>query len=236
MNTINKMKLILFLFTFITNDLAAQNNNLFYKADSLFELKKYVDAKNLYENFFFEKEIYSNSMLLKMAFIEEGLENYDKALIFLSYHYNETFDDETLEKIISIAEKNELLGFEQNDITYFKNYYKKNKSSINSILILLLILYFIFGVYKTSQNFVPFILFFLIVLLILNQNILKIEGIISKDKTFIMNGPSPGSDIYDIINKGSKVIISNDNSIWYEINIDGGKKYIRKKNVMLIKN
>ena len=67
-----------------------------------------------------------------MSFIEEGLENYEKVLLFLSYHYNETFDDETQRKINTIAEKNELSGFEQNDMVYFKNlnlYYKNFKLS-----------------------------------------------------------------------------------------------------------
>ena len=44
MNTMNKIKLLPLIVTFIITDLVAQNENLIHKGDSLFEIKNYVDA------------------------------------------------------------------------------------------------------------------------------------------------------------------------------------------------
>ena len=236
-------KLVLLILIFITNNSVAQNSKLLFQADSLFEKKKYIDAKNIYEKLFFVEQTYSNKMLLKMSFIEEGLENYEKVLLFLSYHYNETFDDETQRKINTIAEKNELSGFEQNDMVYFKNLYKKNKNAIYILLLLIISIFLITNMkvhYSKKifamQNSFLFFLLCVFTLFILNFNFLKKEGIISSENTFIMNGPSSGSDIYEVLKKGSKVLILDEKNIWYELHRNGKKKYVRKKNVYVINN
>ena len=38
-----------------------------------------------------------------------------------------------------------------------------------------------------------------------NRLLTKKQGIIDQDNTYIMNGPSSGSDVYSIIKKGIKV-------------------------------
>ena len=73
-----------------------------------------------------------------------------------------------------------------------------------------------------------------LVLAIMNLNLIKKEGIIFQDNTYIMNGPSSGSDVYSIINKGNKLKVSSESSIWYEVIFENKKKYIRKKNIFLI--
>ena len=86
MNTIIKTKVLIFFLIFFTINIFANEKYLLNKGDSLFKLKKYVDAKKLYENLFYEKNYFSDAMLLKLSFIEEGIGNYDKALIYLSKH------------------------------------------------------------------------------------------------------------------------------------------------------
>ena len=60
------------------------------------------------------------------------------------------------------------------------------------------------------------------------------KGIISKNNTFIMYNPSSGSDVYNKINKGEKVEITGQTDVWYEIKIDKERRYIRKKNLLMI--
>jgi len=234
MNTIIKTKIFIFFLLFVSSNIFAIDKNLLNKGDSLFKLKKYVGAKKLYENLFYEKNYFSDAMLLKLSFIEEGIGNYDKALIYLSKHYNETHDKETLIKIKSIAKKNELIGFEQSDLSLILNFYDKNIYLIHSLLVLFLLLYIIIGKKESITSLTRFIIISILIMIVMNLNITKKEGIISKDETYIMNGPSSGSDVYSIINKGNKLKISNDNSIWYEVIIENKKKYIRKKNISLI--
>ena len=173
-------------------------------------------------------------MLLKLSFIEEGIGNYEKALIYLSKHYYQTHNKETSTKIKSIAKKNELIGFEQNDLSLILNAYNKNIYLIHSILVIILVLYLIIGGKKDINYHIRFMIISVLVLAIMNFNLTKKQGIIDQDNTYIMNGPSSGSDVYSIIKKGNKLKISKEYSIWYEVIFENKKKYIRKKNISLI--
>ncbi len=234
MNSIIKTRILIFSLILVTTNILANEKYLLNEGDSLFKLRKYVDAKKIYENLYYEKNYFSNAMLLKLSFIEEGIGNYEKALIYLSKHYYQTHNKETLTKIKSIAKKNELIGFEQNDLSLILNAYNKNIYLIHSLLVVILVLYLIIGGKKDISYHIKFMIISLLVLAIMNFNLTKKQGIVDQDNTYIMNGPSSGSDVYSIIKKGNKLKISKEYSIWYEVIFENKKKYIRKKNISLI--
>ena len=60
------------------------------------------------------------------------------------------------------------------------------------------------------------------------------EGIILNENTFIMNNPSSGSDVYQIIKKGEKIKIISESEVWYVVELENQRKYIRKKNILKI--
>ena len=234
MNSIIKTRILIFFLLFVTTNILANEKYLLNEGDSLFQLRKYVDAKKIYENLYYEKNYFSDAMLLKLSFIEEGIGNYEKALIYLSKHYYQTHNKETSTKIKSIAKKNELIGFEQNDLSLILNAYNKNIYLIHSILVIILVLYLIIGEKKDISYHIRFMIISVLVLAIMNFNLTKKQGIVDQDNTYIMNGPSSGSDVYSIIKKGNKLKISKEYSIWYEVIFENKKKYIRKKNISLI--
>ena len=234
MNSIIKTRILIFFLIFVTTNILANEKYLLNRGDSLFKLRKYVDAKKIYENLYYEKNYFSDAMLLKLSFIEEGIGNYEKALIYLSKHYYQTHNKETSTKIKSIAKKNELIGFEQNDLSLILNAYNKNIYLIHSILVIILVLYLIIGGKKDINYHIRFMIISVLVLAIMNFNLTKKQGIVDQDNTYIMNGPSSGSDVYSIIKKGNKLKISKEYSIWYEVIFENKKKYIRKKNISLI--
>ena len=234
MNSIIKTRILIFFLIFVTTNILANEKYLLNEGDSLFKLRKYVDAKKIYENLYYEKNYFSDAMLLKLSFIEEGIGNYEKALIYLSKHYYQTHNKETSTKIKSIAKKNELIGFEQNDLSLILNAYNKNIYLIHSILVIILVLYLIIGEKKDINYHIRFMIISVLVLAIMNFNLTKKQGIVDQDNTYIMNGPSSGSDVYSIIKKGNKLKISKEYSIWYEVIFENKKKYIRKKNISLI--
>jgi len=234
MNSIIKTRILIFFLIFVSTNILANEKYLLNEGDSLFKLRKYVDAKKIYENLYYEKNYFSDAMLLKLSFIEEGIGNYEKALIYLSKHYYQTHNKETSTKIKSIAKKNELIGFEQNDLSLILNAYNKNIYLIHSILVIILVLYLIIGGKKDINYHIRFMIISVLVLAIMNFNLTKKQGIVDQDNTYIMNGPSSGSDVYSIIKKGNKLKISKEYSIWYEVIFENKKKYIRKKNISLI--
>ena len=209
------------------------------KADSLFNLKRYSESKILYDSIFYKENKYSNSMLLKMATIEESLDNYEKSIYYLELFQKNKNENKALDKINDIVDDKNLNGFENSDKKIFINIYKKYRSNILALLLTLISIIFIVNLVRYfRKNVINFILPFFYISSVLSLLIINIkppsDAIVFKDYTFIMKEPSSGSDLYSILNKGDKLIVSKDLEVWYEIILDGKKRYVRKKNVRLI--
>ena len=209
------------------------------KADSLFNLKRYSESKILYDSIFYKENKYSNSMLLKMATIEESLDNYEKSIYYLELFQKNKNENKVLDKINDIVDDKNLNGFENSDKKIFINIYKKYRSNILALLLTLISIIFIVNLVRYfRKNVINFILPFFYISSVLSLLIINIkppsDAIVFKEYTFIMKEPSSGSDLYSILNKGDKLIVSKDLEVWYEIILDGKKRYVRKKNVRLI--
>lgn len=227
--------LICSLIIFFNSDLKSQ----LIKADSLFNLNKYSESKVLYDSIFYKKNKYSNSMLLKMATIEENLGNYEKSIYYLELFQKNKNENKVLDKINNIVDNKNLNGFENSDKKIFINIYKKYRNNILALLLTLTSIIFIVNLVRYfRKNVINFILPFFYISSVLSLLIINIkppsDAIVFKDYTFIMKEPSSGSDLYSILNKGDKLIVSKDLEVWYEIILNGKKRYVRKKNVRLI--
>ena len=209
------------------------------KADSLFNLKKYSESKILYDSIFYKENKYSNSMLLKMATIEESLDNYEKSIYYLELFQKNKNESKVLDKINNIVDNKNLNGFENSDKKVLINIYKKYRNNILALLLTLSSIIFIMNLVRYFRKKVAnFMLPFFYILSVLSLLMINIkppsDAIVFKDYTFIMKEPSSGSDLYSILNKGDKLIVSKDLKVWYEIILNGERRYVRKKNVRLI--
>ena len=227
--------LICSLIIFFNSDLKSQ----LIKADSLFNLNKYSESKVLYDSIFYKKNKYSNSMLLKMATIEENLGNYEKSIYYLELFQKNKNEKKVLDKINNIVDNKNLNGFENSDKKIFIKIYKKYRNNILALLLTLTSIIFIVNLVRYfRKNVVNFALPFFYISSFLSLLIINIkppsDAIVFKDYTFIMKEPSSGSDLYSILNKEDKLIVSKDLEVWFEIILNGEKRYVRKKNVRLI--
>ena len=209
------------------------------KADSLFNLKKYSESKILYDSIFYIENKYSYSMLLKMATIEESLDNYEKSIYYLELFQKNKNESKVLDKINNIVDNKNLNGFENSDKKVLINIYKKYRNNILALLLTLSSIIFIMNLVRYFRKKVAnFMLPFFYILSVLSLLMINIkppsDAIVFKDYTFIMKEPSSGSDLYSILNKGDKLIVSKDLKVWYEIILNGERRYVRKKNVRLI--
>ena len=228
---------LLAIFSF-SNKIISKNLSL-DKADSLFNLKIYTEAKLIYDSLYFKESLYSESMLLKMALIEEGLENYEKSIYYLSQYQSINNNESSEIKIQKIANNYDLKGYEKNDFDYLQNILKENRIIIIYSLLLLILLIFVINIYrilksKKAPTLLPtFYVISILFLLIININLPK-SGIVYFENTFIMEKPSSGSNLYQIVKKGDKLKIIGEESVWYKIKINETEKYIRKKNIKII--
>ena len=223
-------------FLFNLNYLKASNLD---QADSLFDARKYTEALEIYENIFRSGQV-SPSMLLKMAFIQEGLENYVDALYYLNLYYVRSGNKKAQVKMQEIAAANELEGYEFTDEDLMLNILRKNKLMIQITLIIFLLLLFLYIIRKFKKNeSARLALIFqgvvLIVLLAFNNELFSTErAIVLNDHTLLRSAPSAAAEPLESIEKGHRVRVLEQSDVWIKIEWNDQTAYLRKGRIRLI--
>lgn len=232
------MRLLLVFISFsLLLNLSAQTPEI-QKADSLFINQKYTEAYYLYEELFKEGK-YTDAMLLKMAFIQDGSENFPQALYYLHLYYKKTADRSVLAKISNIASSNDFLGYQQDDIDYLEIIFSEYKHSL--LLLFLSLLLFSVAYYfiqsrrgQLSVIALGLVLFFAIVLIFVNNYTTEREAIIFKEDTLLRSGPSGAAEPLQFIGSGHKVRVINQTEVWSEIVWNGEQGFVRNAVLKII--
>ena len=209
------------------------------QADSLFESKKYTEALKLY-NSLFEAKKSSPAMLLRMAFIHEGLSKDVEALYFLHQYYALTADRRVLTKITELAETNDLRGYEYSDLDYILNLIDRYRMSILGALAALIVLsiVLIWRQSKQEQSAAPALVLQIICLAMLftltNHLLEKEQGIISSRNTILMTGPSAGATPIRALEKGHKVTVIESDEVWTKIRWEDQVGFVRNNRILPI--
>lgn len=212
-------------------------------ADSLFNQKKYTQSYELYDSIYTIEKLSSPAMLLKMAYIREGLGDYTMALYFLYDYYIQTSDELALEKMESLASAQNLKGYEYSDKEYFLSVYHEYYGEIIFSLATISFLFLSGVVYqkyklhrKPMGNYILLTLFSIILLFILNVGMGYKEAIVTHQNTYAMDSPSSSGNVVDIINKGHKILIDGSSDVWYKITWNNEEVFVKKKNVLPVKS
>jgi hypothetical protein len=94
-----KYKFLLFLLFSILTALDSNADPILFEADSLFRSKKYTESKSIYSEITTTGKA-SPSLLLKLAYIDEGLGDYVQALFHLNNYYSMTSNQQALDRNI----------------------------------------------------------------------------------------------------------------------------------------
>jgi len=237
-----KLKLfIIFLFAFLSHSysgycgMASQNLQL---ADSLFTQKKYTQAFELYEQIYSKDRQASPAMLLKMAFVKEGLGDYSQALFYLNLHYLMVYDKKTLKKMESLAEQHKLQGYNYDDAEFFLNIYQKYQSQIDLTVLAIVLFFFSLLVYKRRNNgkisigqAVSYAIALVVVLLLNNFAREQQKAIITNGTAYLMDGPSPGANIVAVVTEGHRVSVVGQKDIWSEILWEDRDVFVRSQSL-----
>lgn len=233
-----KLKLIfLILFLFSFSGYSQSQDNLLAQADSLFQNQRFTQSFDLYDSLY-NQQAATPAMLLKMAYIKEGLGDYTLAQFYLNEYYLATRNDQALTKMGEIAKEKDLTGYETNDLNFLISLYFKHFQWLVAGVISLSVLLFIFFLIQLLKfRLIPPLTTFFMGLTLIGLFILINFGkpynkaLITKNNTFIMAGPSAGADVIDVIGKGNKVTINKQTDVWLEIKWDGQHGYIKESNV-----
>lgn len=224
--------------SFKVDVVSAKNGQKLAAADSLFALQKYTQSYRLYDSIY-SAGFVSPSMLMKMAFIQEGLGDYTMALYYLNDYYTITSNESVLEKMESLAEKHSLVGYDYSDSDYFISVYHEYYDQLLIALIAVSCI-FLGGILyqkfrhrkKSVGNFVFFTISVLTLLAIINFGMGYHDGIITHPNTYIMSQPSSSSDVIEVVGKGHKIALQKDSDVWFKTEWNGQEAYIKKKNIL----
>ena len=193
-------------------------------ADSLFAVKKYTESYEVYDELLEIEKVSSPAMLLRMAFIREGLGDYSGALYYLNTYYLKTADRRALSKMEELAEKEQLEGYEFTDFDFLRTNFYKYFDMITYGLLALSVLMLSLTYYrkfKRQQNpILPaslMVVFLGILFYTLNFGRSYNKAIISESNTYLMSGPSAGAEVIDILGKGHRIDYRDQQDVWVRI-------------------
>ena len=216
---------------------AQVSNYRLQQADSLFVQKKYTQSLEHYQNILTKKE-FTPAMLLKMAYIQEGLNNVGDALYYLNLYYLASNDKAALSKMEELAGRYNLQGYENSEVSQVLAFYRDYHLNISLALaaIALFFLALAFSVKRKGQRPIGSVISAAVVLIVMFFHINEGQddpvGIIRASNTFVMDGPSPGASVIDVVNEGHRVEITGKRDVWMQVKWNGQSAYVKQGNLM----
>ncbi len=241
-NTYLKYLIIILVFcgVFIQPIYSQETNSSIRTADSLFTQKQYLQALLIYEKILTNEQQYSPTMLLKMAFIKEGLRDFTGAMYYLHLYYAKTPNRAVLRKMEDLAQTYRLTGYEYSDLQFFKTQFNKYYLHILEGLLLVAVVIITFTYFRRrkktiSNGFkVSFTLYLLFILYYINYLDFGQEGITRHSRIPIMSAPSAGAAWLATVSQGHKLKLTGEKDIWYEVQWKNQRAYIRKQNILIL--
>ena len=215
----------------------AQNEKM-QRADSLFKAKQYTQSLEVYQSVFAEKK-YTPSMLLKMAYINEGLGKPGITLYYLKLYHLATNDEQALQKSEEIATKYRLAGYETNDASRLKNWVSRNMMFIQLGLALLLLGAGAFVWIQKSQQQNPWGAVAALVIvaggLLYSANFYGSTCVIvASHQAYLMEGPSAGATVVGVIDEGNLLTASGHQDVWLKVKWSDKDVFVKENDVLTI--
>lgn len=206
-------------------------------ADSLFQAKRYTQSLEHYDEILSQHQ-YTPAMLLKMAYIHEGLNQMGSAIYYLNLYALATNDESVQPKIDEIAKKYDLEGYQTTDADRFWSFYLDSHLWLSLALAALIVL-FLSLMYHTRTRLhkrpvgSAIAVAALAILLFVHQQYgtIRARAIIASTTTYLMDGPSAGASVVDIVGDGHRVEILGKKDVWLKIRWDEDVVYVKENAV-----
>lgn len=232
--------LIPLLFLSIVHSIKGQSlDKILVTADSLFSQRQYTQSLELYKEIL-AHDAYSESVLLKMAFIEEGLGRVSESLYYLNLYYLASDDPTALSKIEEVANQHKLFGYKPTQGRQIQFLLRSSYDLITKIIVGFICLLFGVAVYqkRRQKNPMPVAIVLLAALgvffLHVNFSQQTSLGIINANSTYLMSGPSAGASVVDIVGEGHMLDLLDKKDVWIHVKWMNQDAYIKEDKVLEI--
>jgi tetratricopeptide (TPR) repeat protein len=210
------------------------------QADSLYNKKQYTQSLDHYKEILAGNE-YTPAMLLKMAYIEEGLGHPGKALYYLDLYYLATSDKGVLDKMEELATKYNLDGYDTSDAALALSFYHDYHTHISLVLgamALFFVALILFWNRKGKRSIATgTLLIFVLTVMVVHVNLGEkdLTGVIGEPNTYLMDGPSAGASVVSIVGEGHKLEIVGKVDVWYKVRWNDHTVFVKDHNLLPVR-
>jgi hypothetical protein len=232
------LKFTLYFTLFFCFQLVQAQSDKIKAADSLFRSKQYTQSLDLYQSIFNNKE-YSPSMLLKMAYIQEGLGKIGLTLYYLKLYHLASNDEQALNKMEELAGKFKLTGYESNDASRMQLMFNKNRMNLQIGLLCVLLIVSVMYYWQRSKDKKPwavsFIIFFVAATILYLNNSSSFKSVIVKnDRTYLMAGPSAGASVLSVMGEGNQLEALEQTDVWLKVKWLDKIAYVKTNSILTV--
>ncbi len=221
----------------------SQSQYVYLKAaDSLFRVERYDEAIKIFEN---QVNIPNKNIplpaILKLAMMYDRKGNFPKALYYLTVLYNRQPEQVTLNKITEIAVKNNLLGYQEEDLSFIFFLFRKYSIYFFSFLFVIALYSFYVlinkkqkGLFIRTRHKWTIVLYLGALLALLNLPDTYKVAIVNKKLAFLRDAPSSAAPITKKILVGNKLSIVGQQDQWLHIWWDNKLFYVKQIDVWIV--
>jgi len=207
-------------------------------ADSLFRSKQYTQSLEVYQSLFNEQK-YSPAMLIKMAYIQEGLGKIGQTLYCLKLYHLATDDEQALRKMEELAGKFGLSGYERNDASRLQQWVDKNITIFQFGLAISLLLICILILVRKKKEQKPWFAAVAIILVAasifyLNNFYSDNSVIVNNDRAYLMQGPSAGAPVVSVVAEGNQLQLLGQSDVWLKVKWQDKTVYVKNNSVLTV--
>jgi hypothetical protein len=209
------------------------------RADSLYRTKQYTQSYTIYNSLLAQNQ-YSSAMLLKMAYIQEGLGHQGLCLYYLNLYQHASDDQQAVTKMEELANKHRLDGYQSSDGSHILLFFQKNKLQITVALSVFIFFFFALVFYqKRKGTSIVVAMFFVVVFsallfVVTNWGNKPTLAIISNSATYLMSGPSAGASVVAIVEEGHRLTIVGKKDVWLKVKWRDKDVFIKESSVLPI--
>lgn len=240
MKNIQTVRLKMFALCVLLASAALANERVLQQADSLFAARQYTQSFELYRVLLANNK-YSPAMLLKMAYIQEGLGHIGQSLFYLNLYELASGDEQARDKMEELAARHHREGYAQTEATRWAQVGKKNEWLVFTGLgaaALLLFAWLAYQKVKKKNLLAPGIL----LLVVLGGWLAYLWAtapaprliITARPVTYLMSEPSAGAEVVAIVTDGHRLTQLQANEAWIKAYWGTREVYLRNTQALTV--
>ena len=226
--------ILFFLFLGLSHASFAATPSALQEADSLHAAKQYTQAFQRYQAIY-QGGHYSTAMLLRMAYIQEGLGHLGDCLYYLNLYFLASHDTQALRKMEELAEKNNLEGYKTDESTRVTAWLQEHYdavamllASLSALLLALLIYQRVKKHLSISFTAAALVLTLAVMVMHINLTLSAEHGIVAQPVTYLMSGPSAGASVIAVIGEGHQLEIQGREDVWLRVSWKEKEAYVKE--------